>query len=381
MERELRLLLNKVAPIPRSLRSDPSIDSPAERVTINLTSLFAHYYYDSYPAAPPNPDPSRFEYLGLVDAGPNFCLLDHVRYASLVKRRALSTELGQAFCRVMLEEHFGVATFAHMSDVLGRPPHPAFNGIQVRRIASGDVPDYLCAGRHSRPYIAEAKGRFRAINFTSHAFQSWRDQFSRVVVLDRAQKARRTKGFIVATRLKVASSAKPADVCIEDPSTDGDVELDDRDWTAFSQGVASLHYGRVFRKLDLLPLASALSVGYVLTRQLTLSTTVWTCLTPPFEDVEFVGGFYRSADGQLPILSQNGWQISPELGRGHAVFVGLQRDTAASVATAARGNWSALLEPPIRAPTGTQNSDFGWLRDGTVMAPLQYFVPTGQVTL
>jgi hypothetical protein len=381
MDRDVRIWLNDVAPIPTSLRSDPQIDSAADRVAINLTSLFQHYYFDSYPAAPPHPDPSRFEYLDLVSDGPDFCLLDHVRYASLVKRRAMSTELGQAFCRLMLEEHFGVVNFAHMNDVLGKQSHPAFNGIAVRRIAQGDVPDYLCAGRHGRPCLAEAKGRFTSISFSSREFQRWRDQFSRIAVLDRTGRARSTKGFIVATRLRTVSATSPADVFIEDPATRGEGELGDNDWRTVGRGVAALHYARVFRKLDLLPHASALSVGYALTRQLTLSTTIWTCLTPPFEHQEFVGGFYRTVDGHLPRLTESGWQVSPELGRGHAVFVGLQRETAESVAAAARGNWNSLIEPPVRAPEGVQSSDFGSLRDGTVMAPLEFFVPTGQITL
>jgi hypothetical protein len=145
MNRSVEFRLRDVSPIPQTLRADSQLDAPGHEIEVNLGQLFLHYYFDSYPSGPPNPDPSQFEYLQLVSSSPDFRFHAHVAHASLVKRRSLSTDMGQAFCRLMLADHFGVVHFAHMSEVLGKAAHAAFGGMRVERISPGDVPDYLCA--------------------------------------------------------------------------------------------------------------------------------------------------------------------------------------------------------------------------------------------
>jgi len=77
-----------------------------------------------------------------------------------------------------------------------------------------------------------------------------------------------------------------------------------------------------------------------------------------------------------PDYTERGWQLSLELGAGHSVFIGLDADIASRVAQAARGEWEVLnaIEPVV--PEGTWSSEFAWLFDGTVAAPLLYFIPT-----
>jgi hypothetical protein len=102
--------------------------------------LFVHYYLDSYPSGTPSPDPSRFEYLELVSSATDFRFHAHVAQPSLLKRRALSTQMGQAFCQLMLANHFEMAHFVHRNDVLSKPAHAAFGSLRVERICRGDVP-------------------------------------------------------------------------------------------------------------------------------------------------------------------------------------------------------------------------------------------------
>jgi hypothetical protein len=87
-----------------------------------------------------------------------------------------------------------------MGDVIGKSTHPAFEGMRIERVASGDIPDYLCARKVTEPFIAEAKGRFSSIGFSKTEFSGWRDQFTRIRVLDRRKMLRNAKGYIVATR-------------------------------------------------------------------------------------------------------------------------------------------------------------------------------------
>jgi hypothetical protein len=73
--------------------------------------------------------------------------------------------------------------------------------------------------------------------------------------------------------------------------------------------------------------------------------------------------------------------MSLELGTSHAVFVGLQSDVASQIATAARGDWNALDEVRPVGAEGQWSSDFAWLPDGSVAAPVLHFLPTGGLTI
>lgn len=382
MKRTVEFRLNNVSPIPLTLRANPHMDTPAREVDIDLAQLFLHYYFDSYPLGPPKPDPSQFEYLQLVSSAPDFRFHAHVAHASLVKRRELSTDIGQAFCRLMLSDHFDIVHFAHMNDVLGKPAHAAFGGIRVERICPGDGPDYLCARQVTEPLLAEAKGRFSSISFNTAAFQSWRAQFSRVRLIDSANIPRSVKGYVVATQFATdASAAKNrATSYIEDPSTEGQ-PLTDAQSTLLGRGVRAVHYARIFNKLDLIPLASALNMGYALTRELTFQVPIWTCDSPPFQGRTYVGGYYRTGAGHIPTLTEKGWQLSLELGASQAVFVGLETSIASRVATAARGEWNALDSIEPATPETSWSSEFAWLPDGSIAAPLTHFRPTALTTL
>jgi len=219
MNRTVRFQLNRVRPTPTGLRADPTIDAPALETSVNLGQLFLQYYFDSYPSGPPNPDPSRFEYLQLVSSASEFRLHAHVTVASTVKKRSLSTEMGQAFCRLMLHDHFGIAYFAHMTEVLNKPTHAAFEGMRIERTSPGDVPDYLCARKVTVPHVAEAKGRFSSISFASAEFKRWREQFTRIRVVDRAGIPKVLKGFIVGTRFATETNSATVQTTtfIEDP--------------------------------------------------------------------------------------------------------------------------------------------------------------------
>lgn len=378
MNRRIQFRLNNVTPTPATLRLEPAVDVPASELDVNLGQLFLQYYFDSYPAGPPNPDPSRFEYLQLISSDPDFRFHAFVAEASLIKRRSLSAEIGQAFCRLMLHDHFGVSYFAHMNDVIGK----SFEGMRIDRASSGDIPDYLYTKKITEPLIAEAKGRFSAIGFDTSAFEEWRQQFTRIRILDRDKQPRSAKGFIVATRFVTGSNSGKtlAATYIEDPATEGE-PLNAEQQSALARSVTAIHYARIFTKLDLTLFASALTLGFVLTRQLTFQIPVWICATLPFLGKKYIGGYYQTTAGPTPTLTERGWQFPSQLGAGHAVFVGLDASIASHVVAAARGDWRALDNIVSPLPEGARSSEFAWLSDGTVAAPLTYFLPAGAMTL
>jgi hypothetical protein len=384
MNRTIDVHLNKVSPTPPSLRAHPHLDAPAPAIEINLGQLFLHKYFDGFPSGAPDPDPSSFEYSQYVSAADDFRFHAYIAQASLVKRREISLNMGQAFCRLMLADHFGIIHFAHMSDVLGKSAHAAFGGMRVERVCPGDVPDYLC-GDDGAAFLAEAKGRFSPIKFGSAVFDDWRKQFTRVRVVDSQDVPRSTKGYIVATKLVTDASppAQRAATFVEDPETAGE-PLGREQSLQLARGTRAIHYSSILRKLELTPLASALSLGYALTRQLTFQVPIWTCTAPPFEGRTYIGGFYRTRAGHGPVLTDKGWQFSLELGTGHAVFVGLRTEIAAQVSAAARGEWAALDEirpVGLEQLDGNWSSEFAWLPDGSVAAPVLNFLPTGGMAL
>ncbi len=381
MNRNIDFHLNKVNPIPHSLRFNPAIDAPAMTTEINLGQLFLHKYFDSFPVGAPDPDPSSFEYLRHISPAADFRFNAYVASASKTERIALSTSIGQAFCRLMLSDHFGIVHFARMSEVLGKTSHSAFGGMRVERVCKGDVPDYLC-GDDRNSFLAEAKGRFSGIKFESATFNDWREQFKRVRVVDSQDLPRTTKGYIVATKLVTDASpaTQRAATFVEDPDTEGE-PLTREQSLLLARGAKAIHYSRIFQKLQLSPFASALSLGYALTPQLTFQVPVWTCTAEPFAGITYIGGFYRTRTGHGPVLTEKGWQMPLELGTSHAVFVGLQSDIASRLATVARGAWNVLDEVRPVGAEGRWSSDFAWLPDGSVAAPVLHFVPTGGLTI
>ena len=73
--------------------------------------------------------------------------------------------------------------------------------------------------------------------------------------------------------------------------------------------------------------------------------------------------------------------MSIELGQGHGVFIGLELSRARTVSRAARGEWESLDELEHMEAEGIWSSEFSWLRDGTVCAPMTYFLPSSVETL
>lgn len=383
MNKLIDIALNSICPTPSTLRVDKSVDMPARNTSVNLGQLFLHYYFDSYPAAPPSPDPSRFEYLQLISSHEEFRFHAHVGDASTVKNCSLSAEIGQAFCRWFLQEHFGIRYFAHMNKVLDRSTHAAFEGLKIERIQRGDVPDYLCARKVTQPQFAEAKGRFSSIGFKTAEFVTWRDQFGRIRACDRNGMSRKLKGYIVATRFVTEAHRESVKSTIfaEDPETPGEAAFTDHDGYFLGRVAAAMHYARIFSKLDLAVLAAALDFGFTAAPELAFQVPVWTCMTPPLQGRQFIGGYYQTQAGAIPSLTEKGWRHRIELGSGHAVFVGLERNVARQVARAARGEWSALDTIPPLQPEGPWSSEFSWLQDGTVAGPVSFFLPTDTETI
>jgi hypothetical protein len=377
--KSIRIDLKDFGSIPASLRVTPTSNVPVETVSVDLGRLYHHYYMDSYEIRPDKPDPSEFEYLRFLSHTPDFRFIGSGPGVGTAKRRAISNEMGQSFCRWFLHDHLGIIYFAHMEHVIGKDTHRAFNGMKITRNSQGDVPDYLCARSVIEPGIAEAKGRFSAISFDGKQFQEWRDQFSRIKIENRDGEARALKGYIVGTRFATEMNRPSvrSNVYAEDPSTSGEALNREDEITDLGRGIIAVHYAIPLQKIGLHLLSAGLAGGFVVPEDLSFSVAVWKCLVPPLEGRLFAGGLYSRTPGSIVsrYLSSPTEQLPAliDLGRARAMFVGLDLGILKRIRTALLGDWEVLGRLGTLDVDDVRPSQLNWLRDGTVTAPEEFF--------
>lgn len=377
MNRTINFKLNSFPQTPALLRANPQTGNSLTRFSFNLARLFHHYYLDGYGATPPNPDYSNLEYLQFLTASNDFRFLGNGPGVNTQKKRTISQELGQAFCRLFLHDFCGIVYFAHMDKIIDKTIHPAFSGISIKRISKGDVPDYFCAKSSQQFYIGEAKGRYSSINFTTTEFNNWRDQFKRIHVLGASGNPIKTKGFIVATRFATENHPNVfSELLAEDPETNGsELTNDSIENINFYKLIIINHYGRILSRMGLNLVSNSLIQGFELPAELTYNLPVWQCLAPPFLGRLFVGGYFAQETPKF-ITNKNMHFFSPDILKINSstpFFIGLELSVVKSIFQACRGNWNILNEIRPSDAIDFGISDFAWSNDNTVSGSLQYF--------
>lgn len=381
MNRTIKIALKDFPSLPPSLCAQFSSSTLVDEVDIDLGRLFHHFYLDTQGTPPPDPDAAQFHHLSLLAATKDFRARGLGFGTHAAFRGHVSNELGQAFCRWFLYEHLDVTYFAHMEHVLDRGAQEAFGNARVERVQKGDAPDYLCAGSAGEPFIAEAKGRTSSVSFGNAEFERWRKQFDRVVVKDGAGVERAVKGFIVATRF--ACEANPrvhSKLFAEDPNTRGDGPLrDDRSLIATAK---TLHYSGIAAKLRQPVLAEALATGGLVPEEIIIPGTVWELIMPPYQGRRFVGGYFPGPGGVQPIQVTDGNMVFlPEnplrLDYTSGTFFGVDEKVFRALCQAARTGRSEGVQP-LDEPTFFYSA-ISFLRDGSIVGPVDFFRPQGQV--
>jgi hypothetical protein len=377
MNKTVEFALNKFPCVPHELRINAAVDKADTQFTVDLSRLYHHYYTDCYGAMPPIPNHANFEYLRFVSASGDFRFLGEGPGANTGKKRSISTELGQAFCRYFLYEFCGITYFAHMDRVLNKKTHPAFDNMVIKRTQSGDVPDYLCAKKSNLPFIGEAKGRFDSISFNNKEFSNWRQQFNRIVVKDRHGINKKVKGYIVGTRFstEMNKSSNKTKLFAEDPETIGEEAISDN-FQGIGRGCIAIHYSRLVSKLGLNLLSESLELGFVIPEQISYNLPVWRCTFPPLENFLFVGGFFSESEPNMSKTPTGTVIFSPNILRldnPSPTFYGVSVPVVQMVREASRGNWGVLSDVPELPDTEFRPSNLAWLRDGSISGGLEFF--------
>jgi hypothetical protein len=382
MQRTMGLALNKFDPMPNSLREIAGQNTPRSEIVVNLANLYHHYYHGTYGRSPPNPDPAHFEFAGELLAGDEMRLRGGGFGAFTEARRNRSNDMGHAFCRWFLHDHANITYFAHIGKILGHEMHRAFEGLRIERTATGDTPDFFCAESSTRVFLAEAKGSHSKLTFKSSKFTTWRKQFTRVTVRDASGTERKLKGFIVAAQL--ASEAKPSMKSVlfaEDPESPGEEPLSADDAPRLGRMIVSLHYSGIAEKLNQPVLAAALAGDYAIPEDYLIQTVVWTSREPALQGRRFVGGYYPGPDGVRPIVDDQD-RISFRaadpfrLDTGRGTFVGVEEKIFARVAAVARGSTALAAEIPRFGEIPPLFSAISLLQDGSILGPVEFFIPT-----
>ncbi|ELW9528468.1 hypothetical protein SIO92_002748 [Burkholderia cenocepacia] len=383
MHKHLSLALNKYPVIPNSLRENPTINSPASSISVDLANLYHHYYIDSFGRRPPNPDPALFEHMQFLLPFRDFCFQGSGLGISSAIKKHRSNELGQAFCRWFLHDHFGITYFAHMQHVLDRQLHRAFQGCSIQRVAKGDTPDYFCARGVGRVFLAEAKGRYSSVSFKNREFQDWRKQFDRVSFRDANGLESSIKGHIVAARFATEENhgRVRSGLWAEDPASPGDVEADAEKLFELSVAIIGLHYSGISTKLGQPLLASSLASGVPLPDEIRVRCVVWKVLFGPLQGKRFVGGYFGTRQ-----LKEGMHDVQPSfaddlrgnilrLDRESATFFGVEESIFRQVVTVARLGAGVGVQLNQFEGITPFFSGFSALRDGSVLGSIEWFQP------
>lgn len=389
MNRILKLALSKYPVVPNTLRADPAINQAVDALPINLAGLYHHYFLDSHGTAPPNPDPAQFEHVHFLMPTQDFRLQGSgIGVAPGIKRHK-STELGQAFCRLFLHDHFNITYFAHMAHILDRQLHRAFGGCRIERTSSGDAPDYFCAENVNHVFLAEAKGRYESISFTSKEFATWRSQFTRVAFKDAQGWQRSIKGHIVAVRYATELGPRiNSTIFAEDPASPGERPLngDDDDDGGLGAAVIASHYSGIAAKLRQPLLAASLATGVALPDELLIRAFAWRVVVGPLAGRRFVGGFF-GPPGSEPDITQTEkgietrWPLPIRLDAAAGTFFGVEETIFRQVVQMARTGLRTAGQ--LRTFDGPRffYSGFSTLRDGSALGPSEFFILDAPLTL
>ncbi|MEW6441876.1 MAG: hypothetical protein AB1640_13155 [bacterium] len=388
----LGLELKNFAQVPNKLRDNPSKNHPSNQIGANLGTVCHHLYLDTYGIAPPDPNPAYCLYSPMFTADPRLRVIRNGLGSHKEAKVGEYNRFGKAFCRWFLYEHCGITYFAHMDDILGKHLHPGFGDFRVIRTCEGDTPDYFCAESTTKLFLAEAKGTAASISFKSAKFTEWRNQFKRVTITNSSRNTFSIKGYIVATR--IVSESQPRTISkllAEDPWSRGQIPIDENAAATIGRLIVTQHYANILEKLRFPLLAFALRNAAVLPAELGIRVGVWRCPIPHLKEHRFVGGFFSPKDA--PVIGRFFWESpfrpyrdvslypSLDLSAGGFTFFGLEMEIFKAVRKITLLNAQATDGVRPLAVKDDLPIGFSLLRDGSVIAPLEWFVFEGVTEL
>ncbi len=389
MQKSVKLAINDFPNVPPSLQSSKDPATSVDQITVELADLYHHYYLHNYDRVPPNPDPAHFEQIRYLMPCPEFRFQHGGQGANRTFKGNKSNELGEAFCRWFLDKHLDIHHVASIDSVRDHGALAQHGGVSVESDPDvvGNGPDFFCVESDGSISLAEAKGSRHAVGFTTKEFQTWRDQFNRVRVLDAHGQPMSVKGYIVAMRW--AHQEDGANIftklSAEDPKTPGERPFVDES-RGFAAAVKSIHYAGSLRKLRQPVLSTALAHGLLIPDELQFQVVVWQSVLPQLKGLRFVGGYFPSdPEGGLPysihegkIIMQHKDPLRLDIGSG--TFFGIAEHVFDRLVATARFGPAVINELRLMDRVATGYSGASLLKDGHVLGPVELFYPAEVLT-
>lgn len=374
MKKLLLLGMKRFSTIPVSLRADPSVDEHAKEIEVDFREVCHQLTIDNQGEAYADEAGLEFDlysrrllpdkYVKFRESGLSRTSQGKGSYHAL---------FGAAFCRWFLYKHFSITYFAELKPLIGRPlGSEFFLPSLIRRVLEGDTPDYLCARSDRVSFLAEAKGSMYSMPFDGKVFHKAREQFTRVEVLYGHSGPIQTKGYIVATRFANQDHTRvKSRLNAEDPETKGTSEYQEGPSTALYEAALRGHYAAVLDTLRFPLYAHSLREWFLLPPEHKIQVGLWTALIPPINGKRFVGGIFPSRRWRYYAPWNWEWDRL-DLSRPNGTFFGLELEMFLNVRQLSMRGSKAVDDiyefEAEREPAG----GFTLLRDGTLMAPIDY---------
>lgn len=388
MQKSIKIQISNFPSIPKSLQMKNGLATT--KIDVDLADLYHHYYIDSRGIAPPDPDPAHFEHIRYLMPCTDFRFRRDGLGVNKTFKGNKSNELGQAFSRWFLDKYINMLYVGHLDEVRDHGALPAYGGMSVETdvAVTGDAPDYFCVTPSNTICLAEAKGSLNAVGFGTKKFQTWRDQFKRVIVRDSSGVALSVKGYITAMRWALEDDSRriATTLSVEDPETEGRRPLLPEEARGLILATKSVHYVASLRRLRQPLMSAALLTGGVLPTELTFSAVIWRCLFPGFEKLRFIGGYFPGEGTTLPLeLTPDGNVIDStpnplRLDVASGTFVGIEKSVFRILAETARRGPEAISQLEPAPPAGSHYSGVSYLRDGHILGPIDFFRPETQIS-
>jgi hypothetical protein len=339
-------------------------------------------YEDMHRIVPPTPNPLFDYFKDLINVtDPYLRFVDGGLGTDTESKRYYSWLWGRAMCRWFLHDHLHYTYFTHISTILNKPIPAAHASVTVHRTKNGDTPDYVCAGTSVPVCLSEAKGSQNRINFKRRAI-SWREQFSRIEVLNSQGQPVGMKGYLSALQLVTGNKIDSSRLWVEDPETQGDVDLGEEDLLLLRRSVMLTHYAGVLELAGLGTVARALVSDDSMGQEFRIPIAVWRCRSSALTGTTFVSGawpFFSLPDRDLLLfrhLTRHDVPLPPG-GLDASVFFAIEQTRARNLAKVARGDLDVVRVMEDFVVPGQLPDGLSILRDGSILGTIYDFAIEG----
>ena len=374
-KKTINLGIDKFNQIPRGLGG---YNAKPREIEFETGALFHHYYLMKYGEdSCPTVD---YEYERFLANRRDWRFQGAGIGRDKESKRNVSNELAKAFTRWFLYTYEQLTYFAPFEDQFKMG---YASGHRWKKKEDGDLPDFLCGANATDIRLAEAKGRYSSVSFTNADFESFRQQIKRVVLEDAGGKPTSVKGYVSACQWATENTPRTkTKLLVEDPDTEGEVQLEGRYPHDIGRRMIAHHYVSVLERLMLPAHAEALQHSLTISESIGHSLSVWEVNVGPLKGMHFVGGLLPYQDAVTSNYCMcRGWGRSSLFLQPPATIFAVEENIFKKVLLLCNAGIDAVHEIPILETPDEFTTRMTVLRDGTLLSPDSYLRWVGEIEI